>query len=331
MLMLLSARELFRSPENQRVIRQISHAVAVSTREIDIFGWYEHGSVLAVLFTEIGPPESNVGLVIEKVSTALQACLKTKEFDTLELTFHVFPDTPDTRVDGDNEGSVFYREATKKRNSRKGARLLKRSLDIIGSIALLVILSPLLLAIAIVVRLTSEGPVLFRQFRIGQFGAPFTFYKFRSMYTNNDSRIHQEYVARLIDGEAGSKKPGTSQESIFKLTNDPRVTPAGKFLRRTSLDELPQLFNVLFGDMSLVGPRPPLPYEYERYQMWHRRRVFDVKPGITGLWQVTGRSKTTFDEMVRLDLNYAKKWSLWLDLKILLKTPSAVLSGDGAY
>ena len=127
------------------------------------------------------------------------------------------------------------------------------------------------------------------------------------------------------------KQAEGSKAAVYKLTNDPRVTPLGRFLRKTSLDELPQLFNVLLGNMSLVGPRPPLPYEYDRYDVWHRRRVFEVKPGITGLWQVTGRSRTTFDEMVRLDLNYAKAWSVWLDLKILSRTPMAVVSGDGAY
>ena len=118
---------------------------------------------------------------------------------------------------------------------------------------------------------------------------------------------------------------------MFKITDDPRVTPVGRFLRRTSLDELPQFLNVLLGEMSLVGPRPPLPYEVEAYDVWHRRRLLEARPGITGLWQVNGRSRTKFDDMVRLDLQYARKQSLWLDLKILLRTPAAVVSGDGAY
>ena len=118
---------------------------------------------------------------------------------------------------------------------------------------------------------------------------------------------------------------------VFKIVNDPRVTPLGHFLRRSSLDEFPQFWNVLRGEMSLVGPRPPLPYEVARYKRWHRRRVLEAKPGITGLWQVTGRSRTTFDEMVRLDLRYARSYSLWTDLKILLATPRAVCSGKGAH
>jgi lipopolysaccharide/colanic/teichoic acid biosynthesis glycosyltransferase len=134
----------------------------------------------------------------------------------------------------------------------------------------------------------------------------------------------------MIAGQNVAQAHGT-EATIYKIVNDPRVTPIGRVLRRSSLDELPQFFNVLKGDMSLVGPRPPLPYEFERYSAWHRRRVLEVKPGLTGLWQVYGRSRTNFDEMVRLDLQYARQWSLWLDLKILLKTPVVVIFGTGAY
>jgi lipopolysaccharide/colanic/teichoic acid biosynthesis glycosyltransferase len=146
------------------------------------------------------------------------------------------------------------------------------------------------------------------------------------MYTDSGSAMHEQYVAKLIAGELVESRNG-----IFKITDDPRVTTVGRILRRTSLDELPQLLNVLWGEMSLVGPRPPLSYEYERYACWHRRRVLEVKPGMTGLWQVQGRSGTSFDEMVRLDLRYARRQSLWLDLKILWQTPGVMLSGKGAY
>jgi lipopolysaccharide/colanic/teichoic acid biosynthesis glycosyltransferase len=189
--------------------------------------------------------------------------------------------------------------------------------------------SPLLLAIAIAVKLSSRGPILFRQQRVGQYGRNFTFLKFRSMYVNNDNSVHQEFVKKLIAQDGAT--PAQEGQGVYKLTNDKRITRIGGFLRRTSLDELPQLFNVLRGDMSLVGPRPPIPYELAAYQTWHRRRVLEVKPGITGLWQVTGRSRVKFDEMVRLDLRYATNWSPWLDLKILLKTPLAVIKGSGAY
>jgi len=177
------------------------------------------------------------------------------------------------------------------------------------------------------VKLTSKGPVLYRQRRVGQFGRPFTMFKFRTMHVDVDHRIHEDYVENFIQ----CVQSATSlKDAAFKLVDDPRVTPVGNFLRRSSLDEMPQFWNVLRGEMSLVGPRPPVLYEAARYKRWHRRRVLEAKPGMTGLWQVSGRSRTTFDDMVRLDLRYAKNPSLWTDLKILLATPRAVLSGRGA-
>jgi lipopolysaccharide/colanic/teichoic acid biosynthesis glycosyltransferase len=183
--------------------------------------------------------------------------------------------------------------------------------------------------IALVIKLSSKGPVLFRQQRVGQYGRCFTFLKFRSMYTDNDPTVHKEFTTKLIAGEI-KHDPFQGNKAIYKLTNDKRITRVGKLLRRTSLDELPQLINVFKGDMSLVGPRPAMPYELAAYRTWHRRRVLEVKPGITGLWQVTGRSSVDFDEMVRLDLRYATSWTLWLDLKILVCTPRAVIGGTGA-
>jgi lipopolysaccharide/colanic/teichoic acid biosynthesis glycosyltransferase len=151
------------------------------------------------------------------------------------------------------------------------------------------------------------------------------------MYVNNAPTIHQEYVRDFIAGSKSAHTNDSSAAPVYKIVSDPRVTPVGRFLRKTSLDELPQFWNVLIGDMSLVGPRPPVPYEYAIYEQWHRRRVLEVRPGITGLWQVNGRSRTTFDQMVRLDLQYATNWTFWLDLKILLKTPVAVITGAGAH
>ena len=151
------------------------------------------------------------------------------------------------------------------------------------------------------------------------------------MYFTNDHIIHQEYVKRLIAGTKVSEEENSRTPEVYKLTNDPRITPIGKILRKTSLDETPQFLNVLAGSMSLVGPRPPVPYEFDCYQMWHRQRLVAVKPGITGPWQVGGRSRTTFDEMVRMDLKYASSWTPWTDFKIILQTPGAVLSGEGAY
>jgi exopolysaccharide biosynthesis polyprenyl glycosylphosphotransferase len=204
---------------------------------------------------------------------------------------------------------------------------MKKLIDITGSLVALLFFSPIFMILAAAVKVTSEGPVFFKQERMGLNGEIFTFLKFRSMYTNSDHNRHKDYIKKLIkEGKDDANAPG-----VYKLSNDPRITPFGEFLRKTSLDELPQFINVLKGEMSLVGPRPPIPYECELYDIWHKRRLLSVKPGITGLWQVTGRSSTTFDEMVRLDLKYVNDWSLWLDIKLLLKTPWVIITGKGAY
>jgi lipopolysaccharide/colanic/teichoic acid biosynthesis glycosyltransferase len=150
------------------------------------------------------------------------------------------------------------------------------------------------------------------------------------MHFENDHTIHKEYVKRLIAGEVETGLSSGTQQNVYKLTNDPRITPIGRFLRRTSLDEVPQFLNVLKGEMSIVGPRPPIPYEFDGYDTWHKVRLL-VKPGITGLWQICGRSKVKFDDMVRMDLEYAKNWSPWMDVRIMLRTPRAIVFGSGAY
>jgi len=334
MLLLLSAGPLFQSNSGEKVVRNVVSTISSSTRDTDSIGWYEWGSRLAVLFTEIGSTFDNAKLICEKVAAALEEALEPEHLEGIDIKFRLFPSGSDDKDHDSNDDTdlVFYPDVSHRRDPRKrGARVLKRCIDVICSLVLLVGLWPVLSVIALLVKSTSEGPVLFRQRRIGEFGTAFTFLKFRSMCQNNDPKIHQEYVARLIQGKAEAKQSADGKAAVYKLTNDPRITPLGRFLRRTSLDELPQLFNVLIGDMSLVGPRPPVPYEFEQYDIWHRRRMFEVKPGITGLWQVKGRSRTTFDEMVRLDLKYAKTWSIRMDLKILLQTPLAVISGEGAH
>jgi lipopolysaccharide/colanic/teichoic acid biosynthesis glycosyltransferase len=206
---------------------------------------------------------------------------------------------------------------------------LKRALDILGGLAALCLLSPLMLAVAIAVAMSSRGPVIFKQTRIGKGGFPFTFYKFRSMRTDADDSIHLDFVTSLIKSGEATDSAGDASAK-FKIKSDPRLTSVGRFIRRTSIDELPQLFNVLKGDMSLVGPRPPIPYEATKYQAWHLRRLLSVRPGMTGIWQVEGRSRVPFNEMVRMDLRYIRTCSLWLDLRILAKTVPAVLNCDGA-
>jgi lipopolysaccharide/colanic/teichoic acid biosynthesis glycosyltransferase len=207
---------------------------------------------------------------------------------------------------------------------------LKASLDFLGALIGILICSPLMLITAIAIQMTSPGPIIFKQIRLGKRGVPFVFYKFRSMSWKADDRIHREYVTNLIKGNLEGTNQGDKEKPLYKIKVDPRVTRVGRIIRKASIDELPQLFNVLKGDMSLVGPRPPLPYEAEKYQPWHLRRVSELKPGITGLWQVDGRSKTTFDDMVRMDLRYIRRCSFKLDLQILIKTIKVVLRCDGA-
>jgi exopolysaccharide biosynthesis polyprenyl glycosylphosphotransferase len=198
-------------------------------------------------------------------------------------------------------------------------RLVKKALDWTLTLPGLLVLSPVLLCVALAVKLTSPGPVLFRQERVGKHTQPFRMTKFRSMYVDAEQRLAQ--LQHLNEHGGGP---------LFKMKDDPRVTPVGRFIRRFSLDELPQLFDVLRGDMSLVGPRPPLPREVQMYEEDVRRRLV-VKPGITGLWQVSGRSDLSWDESVRLDLQYVDDWTLWLDLKIIAQTLAAVLARKGAY
>ncbi len=212
----------------------------------------------------------------------------------------------------------------------RAAYRVKRCLDIIGSIIAMILLSPVMLITALAVAATSPGPVILKQVRLGKNGVPFVFYKFRSMVANTDDRIHREYVTSLINGDLEKNNQGTPTKPLYKIEFDPRVTKVGRIIRKTSIDELPQLFNVLKGEMSLVGPRPPLSYEAEDYQSWHLRRILEAKPGMTGLWQVEGRSKISFDEMVRRDLRYIQSCSLLLDLRILLKTIKVVFRCEGA-
>jgi lipopolysaccharide/colanic/teichoic acid biosynthesis glycosyltransferase len=210
--------------------------------------------------------------------------------------------------------------------------IAKRVLDVAIALAMLVLLSPLWVLIYLAVRLTSPGPGFYCQRRVvGKGGREFTVYKFRTMFHDNDDTLHKHAIARFLDGQPLSvvEKNGV-QTPVYKLTCDPRVTPLGRVLRKTGLDEALQFLNVLRGDMSVVGPRPPLYYEYEHYAEHHKRRL-DVLPGITGLYQVSARSQVTFEKMVKLDLDYIRRRSLWLDLKIILLTPWVMLTGKGAH
>ncbi len=334
LLMLLEGGEVFSGGRSDgRLVSAVTVAVGGVIRETDLFGWHRQGRALGVIFTEVNGAEvvSTIKSLNAKVEAALRAHLASEDVERIEISFHLFPEPPDGDGWRASADSVLYPEKQRQNGTRKLALLTKRLVDLGGSAITLLVCSPLFALIAVAVKLTSKGPILYRQVRIGRYGRRFTFLKFRSMYVNSDARIHEEFVRSLIRGENGAGATAGAGPTVFKLRDDPRVTPLGRFLRKTSLDELPQLFNVLKGEMSLVGPRPPIPYELKNYDPWHRRRLLEAKPGVTGLWQVSGRSRTTFDEMVRLDLRYAKGWSLWLDLCILAQTPWAVLSAEGAY
>jgi lipopolysaccharide/colanic/teichoic acid biosynthesis glycosyltransferase len=332
-LLLIDTGRSQASDKQGRILLDMLSALQGATRETDVTGWYTTNSVVGVMFTEIVLDNDNnavLSTILSRIGALLREKLDSDQFSRVKFSFHVFPDDWDSQDHDRPSNPTLYPDLEERQEANRMGRTTKRMIDVLGSLSLLALLSPVFLAIAAAVKLTSKGPVLFRQKRIGEHGTPFTFLKFRSMYVDNDSSQHKEYVRQLIAGQAAKQPTDGNGEGVFKLTNDPRITPVGSFLRRTSLDELPQFFNVLRGEMSLVGPRPPVPYEVEAYATWHRRRLLEAKPGITGLWQVEGRSRVGFDDMVRLDLRYARNCSPLLDLKILLQTPRAVLNGDGA-
>ncbi len=333
LLMLVQVEGILQANQSERALSEIASALNSSTRETDLAGWYREGAILGVIFTEIreGNRKALESLTPAKVIGSLRSKLSPEQLDQMHISFHFFPEKGDKSSLGRLTNAELYPDLFERDEERKFPRFVKRLMDIAGSFVALILCCPLFVLISLAIKLTSKGPILFKQERVGRYGSRFTFLKFRSMECDNDARIHREYVKRFIAGEADPSRVNHTQNAVYKLQSDPRVTRVGKFLRKSSLDELPQFINVLKGDLSLVGPRPPIPYELEGYQIWHRRRLLESKPGITGLWQVHGRSRLKFDDMVRLDLQYAKTWSLWLDIKILLRTPKAILFGAGAY
>jgi exopolysaccharide biosynthesis polyprenyl glycosylphosphotransferase len=328
LLMLLNAEELLVTKQSNKVLATIVSALSSPTRETDILGWCERNAVLGIIFTELHKSDRDrlQNLMTAEVSARLRANLNQEQADQIRISFHSFPEDGDKTNGSPLIDETIYPDLREPNLAARLSRLAKRALDVVVSLIAIIVFSPLFILISVAIKLTSKGPILFRQERVGQYGRRFSFLKFRSMKCGSNSHIHQEYVKQFISGTI-AKEQGVT----YKITKDPRLTRIGGFLRKSSLDELPQLINVLKGEMSLVGPRPAIPYEIDFYQMWHRTRFLEVKPGITGLWQITGRSKTTFDDMVRLDLRYVKQWSFWLDIKILLRTPQAVFSGEGAY
>jgi lipopolysaccharide/colanic/teichoic acid biosynthesis glycosyltransferase len=304
-----------------RKLREFLASIKRDTRETDLKGWV-NGNIFGLLMLDTDGSGSH-----KCVEPLVNGQIKTG-CDVLTGTY---PDRLFSEILEKTEADprIFSLESLEPVGDAPGYQILKRWLDILGSLIGLVLFSPVMLITAAAIKLTSPGPVIFRQTRLGRNGNPFNFWKFRSMESGNDDRVHREYVLKLIDGQHAQLNQGKEDKPLYKLKNDSRITAVGKIIRKLSIDELPQLFNVLQGEMSLVGPRPPMPFEVEQYKSWHLRRILKVKPGITGLWQVEGRSRTSFDDMVRLDIRYVQNWSLWLDFKTLAKTVREVLMPKG--
>ena len=302
-----------------------------AVRETDVMGWYERDASLGVIFVELDKDKlmNERAAIVCKLSL-LARKIMGKAASEIVFATHTLPLSSDdeTRSESDREFLTKILRGTPQRSRAECS--VQRCFDLAGSITLLLLLAPVFVLIGTVIKITSRGPVLFRQVRSGFEGRKFTVLKFRTMHVDNDTSVHQDFVKDFINGTAKHQIDQNGQP-VFKLTNDARVTWIGKLLRRTSLDELPQLWNVLRGEMSLVGPRPPIPYEVALYEAWHHRRLFDLKPGLTGVWQVRGRSRCSFDEMVRMDLMLAKRHSLGLYLTVLWETPRAVFHGNGAH
>lgn len=333
LLMLLETDKDEGSKEETATLDSVTRVLLSSSRDTDLVGWYKEQAIVGAIFTGlvVNDRRSILDAFLTKINNTLRDELTPAQFSQVRISFHFFPDDWDHEKPGRPSNAALYPDLVSHDKGRRSVLLVKRIVDITGSITMLILCAPLFLVIALAIKLSSSGEVFFRQQRVGRYGKTFTFLKFRSMYVDNDPAIHREFVTKLIVSKSGSGGGNDVSSGVFKLKDDKRITRVGKLLRRTSLDELPQFINVLKGDMSLVGPRPPIPYELAAYQTWHRQRLLGVKPGITGLWQVLSRSTVEFDEMVRLDLRYASTWTPWLDLKIMLRTPLAVIKGTGAY
>ena len=325
LLVMLDIEKLLAVLPRKTVIKGLSSVLADATSEIDIKGWHQFQRSIGIIYTEF--KMSGIESIVQKLHSNLVLHFEHELADKVAVAYAPFPDDESRNVNNTPRiGDIrFYPSPYSYSLQKKASLVAKRALDIIGSSVLILFLFPLFIIIPVLIKLTSNGPVFFTQKRIGLGGKPFTFLKFRSMCVGNDCSIHREYVKRLILWEQGGC--AAVRDGVYKIKGDPRVTPLGRFLRKSSLDEIPQFINVLLGNMSLVGPRPPIPYEMENYSTWHKRRVLEIKPGITGFWQVAGRSTTTFDTMVRMDLRYIMRRSLWWDIKLILSTPLAVFKG----
>ncbi len=328
MLMLVDIAGLHQTENSQRTLKKLVHSIMSVSRETDIKGWFSKGKVVGIVFLDCD--HSFADTVPDKVQRSFRELLTPVQNSMVSISYFMFPDAGN--VSGNRSvdlNAILYESKTGTVVARNFPLLCKRGIDIVGSIIGIICFFPFLLIIPLLIRCTSRGPAFFKQERVGRYGKKFTLIKFRTMKASNSTAIHRDFIKQFIKNSADAAKAERPME--FKIKNDPRITRIGKFLRKTSLDEVPQFLNVLWGDMSLVGPRPAIPYEVDEYDIWHRRRVLEVKPGITGVWQVEGRSRTDFNSMVRMDINYIQNWSPVMDLELMLKTPLALVSAKGAY
>lgn len=297
--------------KNLSHIELLTDILTSRIRICDEVGWFDEQRIAVLL------PETAI-----KGARKLAHCISEKitlAGILLHCTMYMYPSMK--WIDGESLSAPSCPVDTVHEKLTVGHRvpIWKRTMDIIGSSIGILIMSPLLIAFTIMIKIVSPGPVFFRQERVGRSGNIFTLFKFRTMSVNNDESEHRKYLKNLIGDGSEDEKP------MIKLDDNARIIPFGKIIRSMAIDELPQLINVLRGEMSLVGPRPCIPYEAEEYLRWHARR-FDITPGLTGLWQVSGKNKTTFKEMIRLDIKYAAERSFLMDVIIFLKTPLVVLS-----
>lgn len=320
LILFLNIKKLIRKNNYADIVKNISAILDHTTRNEDIKGWYKSNHTIGIIFTEADKDEREK--FIEKIKIMLTQSLDAKQVELIKITGLFFPEVRDK-----DEAARLYSNSflgtLDEKIEKEVCYFIKRSLDIIGSLIAIFIFSPFFIILPILIKFSSSGPVFFKQKRVGKYGQTFPLFKFRSMINDNNCDVHKDFVKNLINGKISN--------SISKIQNDTRITKIGNFLRKSSLDELPQFFNILFGHMSLVGPRPAIQYEVEEYNAWHKRRVLEMKPGLTGFWQVEGRSRTTFDNMVRMDINYIENWSILGDLFLILKTPWVLLTAKGAY
>ncbi len=322
----IDLRGLCQTGNTRRHRELLAGAIGRSVRQVDIAGWYRADTEIGVIF--VGARDTAQDVLLQRLRGRVESRMAPAASSCIRYTLNIYA-LPPRSVDHDGDTRQLdcgeLASFVGGKAVRRSCDLARRSMDVVGSVVAIAMFLPAFVIVPILIKLTTSGPVFFRQTRLGMCGKPFVLLKFRSMYVDSSEAVHRTFSHGFITAKTASTG------DTFKMRHDPRVTPLGRVLRRTSLDEIPQFFNVLKGEMSLVGPRPPIPYEVDKYQLWHLRRILCAKPGITGLWQVAGRSRTTFDEMVRMDIRYLSQRSLWYDAVLLLRTVVAVISAKGAY